>query len=77
VSGYVWDPVFRVVPANGIEEVYWLSDRLTDCGGSARIGIAWPEDQELRVDINRDLRTAFGLRSLSTARSSRWTTRHS
>jgi hypothetical protein len=56
VSGYVWDPVFRVVPANGIEEVYWLSDRLTDCGGSARIGIAWPEDQELRVDINRDLR---------------------
>jgi len=63
MSGYKWDPVFRVVPVNGSETVYWLADRLTDCGGHNRIVLRYVESQNIREDINRSLRpVVFGLR---------------
>jgi len=63
MSGYKWDPVFRVVPVNGAETVYWLADRLTDCGGHNRIRLRYVESQNIREDLNRSLRpVVFGLR---------------
>ena len=63
MSGYRWDPVFRVAPINGAETIYWLSDRLTDVGGHTRIGLRYPESMNVREDINRSLRpVVYGIR---------------
>ena len=63
MSGYRWDPVFRVVAHNGGEYVYWLSDRLTDVGGHTRIVLRYVESMAVREDINRSLRpVVYGLR---------------
>lgn len=63
MSGYRWDPVFRIVPRNGGETVYWLSDQLTDVGGHTKITLRYVEQMDVREDINRSLRpTVYGLR---------------
>ena len=63
MSGYRWDPVFRVVPRNGGETVYWLSDRLTDVGSHTKINLKYVESMNVREDINRSLRpVVYGLR---------------
>lgn len=63
MSGYRWDPVFRVAPVNGPETVYWLSDRLTDVGSHTRITLRYPETMNVREDINRSLRpVVMGIR---------------
>lgn len=63
MSGYKWDPVFRVVPKNGPETIYWLTDRLTDIGSHTKIVLRYVEAMKTREDINRSLRPVmFGLR---------------
>jgi len=63
MSGYRWDPVFRVSPVNGSDTYYWLADRLTDLGSHTRIGLTYVESMNVREDVNRSLRPAvFGLR---------------
>jgi len=63
VSGYRWDPVFRVVPFNGAERVYWLADRMTDLRGHGRAVVRYQEDKENRIDLNREMHsTVRGLR---------------
>ena len=63
MSGYRWDPVFRVVPRNGGETIYWLTDRLTDVGSHTKITLRYVESMNIREDINRSLRPVVnGLR---------------
>ena len=56
MSGYKWDPVWRIVPRNGGETVYWMSDELTDCKGHNKITLQYAESMNIREDINRSLR---------------------
>jgi len=63
MSGYKWDPVFRVVPRNGGESVYWLTDNLTDVKSHTKITLRYVESKNIREDINRSLRpVVYGLR---------------
>lgn len=63
MSGYRWDPVFRVSPVNGGDTYYWLSDRLSDVGSHTRINLRYVESMNTREDVNRSLRpVVFGLR---------------
>jgi len=55
VSGYRWDPVVRVVPFNGSETIYWLSDRLTDMGSHTKLRLTYLTDMTTHEDINRNL----------------------
>jgi hypothetical protein len=55
--------VFRVVPRNGSERIYWLADLLTDARGPTSVGLRYVPDEDVRTDVNHSLRTeVYGLR---------------
>jgi len=62
--GYEWQPIFRMVPDDGPEQVIVLRSSLTDVGGPGRIRLAYRPVFTRAEDVNRRLAfQRFGFRA--------------